>query len=76
MKNNTKYFEQLGIMTSAVNEKQHDSLQAMITEIRKLKKEKNAKILSHYYMPASIQITEELGGIADFTELIMELYEG
>lgn len=67
MENFAKYFEQLGSMTSTVSKQQHDTLHAMITEIRKLKKEKNAKILSHYYMPASLQITEEMGGIADFT---------
>ena len=38
----------------------------LISEINKLKKEKNAVILSHYYMPASIQQLEREGGVADF----------
>lgn len=37
-----------------------------VAEIRKLKKEKNAVVLSHFYMPAELQITEAEGGIADF----------
>lgn len=39
---------------------------ALISEINQLKKEKLAIILSHYYMPASIQLLEVDGGVADF----------
>jgi quinolinate synthase len=38
----------------------------LVEEIRKLKKEKNVDILSHYYMPASLQKFFKDGGIADF----------
>lgn len=38
----------------------------MILRINKLKKEKNAVILSHYYMSPDLQLKESAGGIADF----------
>ncbi|MFC5269764.1 quinolinate synthase NadA [Adhaeribacter terreus] len=38
----------------------------MVDEIRALKKEKNAVVLAHFYMPAELQITEADGGVADF----------
>src|SRR5688572_18749425 len=38
----------------------------MVEEIRLLKKEKNAVVLSHFYMPAELQLKEADGGIADF----------
>ncbi|MDX5347463.1 MAG: quinolinate synthase NadA [Hymenobacteraceae bacterium] len=37
-----------------------------VEEIRELKRKKNAVILSHFYMPAELQITEADGGIADY----------
>jgi quinolinate synthase len=38
----------------------------IVAEIRALKKEKNAVILSHYYMPSELQILHKDGGVADF----------
>lgn len=67
MENNDKYFDLLNTMSYPIGDRQREMIQELITEIRRLKKEKNAKVLAHYYMPASIQITEEDGGIADFT---------
>lgn len=43
-----------------------EALLTAVEEIRELKKEKNAVVLSHFYMPAELQITEADGGIADF----------
>lgn len=43
-----------------------DTVVAMVEEIRQLKKEKNAVILSHYYMQPELQILSERGGVADF----------
>lgn len=36
------------------------------SRIRQLKKEKNAVILAHYYMPPELQVLEKDGGVADF----------
>ncbi len=41
-------------------------ISTIFSEIRKLKKEKEAVILSHYYMPPELQILEKDGGVADF----------
>jgi len=38
----------------------------ILAEIHALKKEKNAVILSHYYMPPELQLLEKDGGVADF----------
>ena len=35
-------------------------------EILRLKKEKDAVILSHYYMPPQLQVSIQNGGVADF----------
>ncbi|MBB6611615.1 quinolinate synthase NadA [Pontibacter sp. Tf4] len=37
-----------------------------VEEIRALKKKHNAVVLSHFYMPAELQVKHEDGGIADF----------
>jgi quinolinate synthase len=42
------------------------SPETIIPEINRLKKEKNAVILSHYYMPPELQRLEKDGGVADF----------
>src|ERR1019366_6184807 len=42
------------------------SVRSVIAEINTLKKEKNAVILAHYYMPPELQIMEKDGGVADF----------
>lgn len=39
---------------------------AIFNDIRKLKKEKDAAILAHYYMPPELQVLEKDGGVADF----------
>ncbi len=39
---------------------------AIFNDIRKLKKEKDASILAHYYMPPELQVLERDGGVADF----------
>lgn len=38
----------------------------ILAEINALKREKNAVILSHYYMPPELQVLENAGGVADF----------
>ncbi|MBS1538298.1 MAG: quinolinate synthase NadA [Bacteroidetes bacterium] len=42
------------------------NIQEFYSQITLLKKEKNAVILSHYYMTPEIQLLSEEGGIADF----------
>lgn len=42
------------------------SEQEMIDEIRRLKREKNAVILSHYYMTPVLQTRHDGGGVADY----------
>ncbi len=44
----------------------HERMNDILTEINALKKEKNAVILSHYYMPPELQLLEKAGGVADF----------
>lgn len=42
------------------------SIPELFSRIRKLKAEKDAIILSHYYMPIELQRLHEKGGVADF----------
>ncbi|MCP2045542.1 quinolinate synthase NadA [Pontibacter sp. HSC-36F09] len=42
------------------------ALQEVVEEIRELKREKNAVILSHFYMSPELQVHHNDGGIADF----------
>ena len=40
--------------------------ETIFSEIRKWKKENDAVILSHYYMPPELQVLVKDGGVADF----------
>ncbi|MCW5909119.1 MAG: quinolinate synthase NadA [Chitinophagales bacterium] len=42
------------------------AIQELYSAIRKLKQEKDAVVLAHYYMSPELQLTEKDGGIADF----------
>ncbi len=44
----------------------NELVQKYFAEIRQLKKDKGAVILSHYYMPPELQILEKDGGVANF----------
>jgi quinolinate synthase len=50
----------------ALPEQEEAALLAAVEEIRELKKKHNAVVLSHFYMPAELQVKHEDGGIADF----------
>jgi quinolinate synthase len=54
------------MQTGCTVEYTSQDLLGLVEEIRALKKQHNAVVLSHYYMPAELQITTEHGGIADF----------
>lgn len=60
------YAQKLESMGATAAAAQNDALQAAVAEIRELKQQKGAVVLSHYYMPAELQVTEADGGIADF----------
>lgn len=53
---------QMGADDHVVNNRK---LQEAIDEIRELKRQKGAVVLSHYYMSPELQVTEAEGGIAD-----------
>ena len=64
---NSKYFNTLSAMCpQPPNQDARELLHDQINEIRRLKREKNAVILSHYYMPAELQVLDRDGGVADF----------
>lgn len=42
------------------------AVKEVFSRIRELKREKDAVVLAHYYMPPELQLTEQQGGIADF----------
>ncbi|WP_266202976.1 quinolinate synthase NadA [Pontibacter kalidii] len=61
------FLEKLSAMNpGAFSERQEAELLAAVEEIRELKRQKNAVILSHFYMPAELQVAHTDGGIADF----------
>ena len=62
---NSALLEKLSLMDPFCLDQKEIQLE-MIKEILRLKKELNAVVLSHYYMPAILQIEEKDGGIADF----------
>jgi quinolinate synthase len=54
---------QMGADEHVVN---NQKLQQALDEIRELKRQKGAVVLSHYYMSPELQLTEADGGIADY----------
>lgn len=50
----------------ALPAREEAGLLAAVEEIRELKRRKNAVVLSHFYMPAELQVKHQVGGIADF----------
>ncbi|TPE44075.1 quinolinate synthase NadA [Pontibacter mangrovi] len=61
------FLQKLGAMNpAAFSEQEEAEMLAAVEEIRELKRQKNAVILSHFYMPAELQVKHEDGGIADF----------
>lgn len=60
------YISNLYTMTGGFMQNAVEKIVPVVEKIRKLKKEKNAVILSHYYMPAELQILHDAGGVADF----------
>ncbi|RYG41293.1 MAG: quinolinate synthase NadA [Chitinophagaceae bacterium] len=63
----SRFLERFSAMDLCAPYTDQQKLLAMVEEIRELKKQKNAVVLSHYYMPAELQIEEKDGGVADFT---------
>ncbi len=61
-----RFIERFMQMNSFVVPNSINQTMELINHIRELKKEKDAILLSHYYMPAELQILEEEGGVADF----------
>ncbi len=58
--------ESLSSMGRYISEPELGTLHQKFLEIRKLKKEKNTVVLSHYYMSPELQLKEHQGGIADY----------
>ena len=62
----SRFAEKLRAMDPFVAAQQEAALIEAVEEIRELKRQKNAVILSHFYMPPELQVKHEDGGIADF----------
>lgn len=61
------FLQRLSAMNpDALPEREEAGLLAAVEEIRELKRRKNAVVLSHFYMPAELQVKHQDGGIADF----------
>lgn len=54
-------------MTGNTDVEKQTQILSGIRKIRELKKQHNAIVLSHYYMPAELQITAASGGVSDCT---------
>lgn len=62
-----KFSEKLrGMDPYALTPKNEASILEVVEEIRELKRQKNAVVLSHFYMSPELQVKHEDGGIADF----------
>ncbi|MFD2245388.1 quinolinate synthase NadA [Pontibacter ruber] len=62
----SNFLEKFMIMNPYADPAEEASVQQMVEEIRELKREKNAVILSHFYMAPELQVKHTDGGIADF----------
>jgi quinolinate synthase len=60
------FSEKFRAMHPFAQTKEIAALQEAVEEIRELKREKNAVILSHFYMSPELQVSHNDGGIADF----------
>lgn len=63
---NNLFIEKFSSMTGGVSDSMISKLIPVIEEIRELKKEKDAVVLSHYYMAPELQVDATHGGVADF----------
>jgi len=63
---NKNFVSKLASMTGGLSAGSMEHMLPVLEKIRSLKKEKNAVVLSHYYMPPELQILASQGGIADF----------
>ena len=61
------YFERITRMATASNRSYQEDILDAVDEIKELKREKNAVVLSHYYMEPALQVLEKDGGFADYT---------
>ena len=60
------YKSRVKSMTNIYGSAYLDSIVPIVEEIRQLKREKNAAVLSHYYMSPLLQILDTQGGVSDF----------
>ena len=63
---NRKLVEKLVAMRGGVSPSGIEKVLPVVEQIRELKKQHNAVVLSHYYMSPVLQVLEKDGGIADF----------